>query len=80
MKLLSLKNIAHDSKVALLEELGYGTDGIFVLDSDGNKLLDSYIEKPVKLDNMAILPGSCIIIDDNPLSIAYYIDDYGDPF
>lgn len=29
---------------------------------------------------MLILPGSLVILDDNPLSIAEYIEEHGDRF
>jgi len=65
-------------RIQLLKELGYDSDGTFVLDKKGNKLLDRYTDDPVHLDNMAILPGSTIILDDNPLSITSYLDEFGD--
>ncbi len=80
MELLSLKNISRESKILLLKELGYDTDGTFVLDSKGGKYNDPYIEQPVKIDNMVILPGSTVILDDNEVSIAAYIEDHGDVF
>ena len=49
-----------------------------VYDAEGNKVLDKYIEIPVKLDNMAIFPGSTIILDNNELSISLYLEE--DPF
>ena len=45
-----------------------------------NKIIDKYIEEPVRLDNMIIFPGSTIILDDNPLSIISYLEEYGDVF
>lgn len=80
MELVSLKNMPRETKVLLLKELGYDSDGTFVFTSSGEKVIDRYIEQPVKIDNMAILPGSEIILDDNPLSIASYIEEYGDKF
>ena len=41
-------------------------------------MLDQYANVPVRLDNMMILPGSAIILDDNPLSVASYFEDHGD--
>jgi len=78
MELISLKEISVNSKVALLKELGYNSDGEYVLDLEGNKVLDKYIEIPVKLDNMAIFPGSTIILDNNELSISLYLEEHGD--
>ena len=80
MEIISLKNVSIRSKEALLKELGYRSDGIFVLQSDGKKHLDRYTGDPVKVSNMAILPGSTIVIDDNPISIASYLEEYGDAF
>jgi len=78
MELISLKQISTESKILLLKELGYNSDGEFVLDSKGNKILDKYLEIPVKINNMIILPGSEIIIDDNELSISKYFEEFGD--
>ena len=80
MELVSLKNVSKESKILLLKQLGYDSDGIFVLDPEGNKVTDRYINEVVKISNMVIFPGSTIILDDNPLSIASYIEEYGDVF
>ena len=76
MELISLKEISTNSKIALLRELGFGSDGEYVLDSQGNKVLDRYIEVPVKVENMVILPGSTIILDDNILSLSCYMEEF----
>ncbi len=78
MELISLKQVSQESKVLLLKELGYTSDGEFVLDSKGNKILDRYLEIPVRVENMVILPGSEIILDDNELSISKYLEEFGD--
>jgi len=78
MELLSLKKISKSSKLQLLEALGYKSDGNFVIDDKGEKVNDKYIQQPVTVDNMVILPGSTLILDDNPLSIASYIEEYGE--
>ncbi|MCK5624790.1 hypothetical protein KAI04_03030 [Candidatus Pacearchaeota archaeon] len=80
MELISLKEMSMPSKILLLKELGYGTDGEYVLDLEGNKVIDNYIEIPVRIDNMVILPGSTIILDDNEISIMKYMEDSGDDF
>jgi hypothetical protein len=80
MELVSLKQMPREAKVALLKELGFDSDGTFVLDANGEQVLDKYIEQPVKLDNMLILPGSTVIIDNNPLSIAAYFEEFGEVF
>ncbi|MEK6848112.1 MAG: hypothetical protein AABX65_00580, partial [Nanoarchaeota archaeon] len=78
MELISLKQVSPESKILLLKELGHNSDGEFVLNSHGEKILDKYLEIPVRLDNMVIFPGSEIILDDNELSISKYIEEFGD--
>ena len=80
MELISLKTISNNSKINLLRELGYDSDGEFVLDSKGGKVLDRYLEIPIRLENMVILPGSTVILDDNELSISKYMEEFGDVF
>jgi hypothetical protein len=80
MEQISLKEISINSKIALLRELGYDSDGEYVLNSKGEKVLDKYIDIPVKMDNMVIFPGSTIILDDNELSIMKYMEESGDDF
>ena len=48
MELISLKNISNESKIELLKELGYDSDGEFVLDLEGKQILDRYLEVPSK--------------------------------
>ena len=78
MELISLKQVSENSKILLLKELGYNSDGEFVLDSKGNKFLDRYLEIPIKINNMVILPGSEIILDDNELSLSKYLEEFPD--
>jgi hypothetical protein len=74
-ELIQLKNVDYDSKILLLKELGYSSDGKNIYYKNGKKVVDKYIEQPVQIDNMLILPGSTIILDDNPLSIALYMEE-----
>jgi len=80
MQVISLNKVSSNSKILLLNELGYGTDGEFVLNKDGEKFLDRYLDVPIKVDNMIILPGSEIILDDNELSVSSYLEEFGDAF
>jgi len=77
MKSISLKEVSVSSKIALLRELGFDSDGEYVLDPKKNKILDRYIEIPVKINNMAIFPGSTIILDNNELSLSLYLEEFG---
>ena len=80
MELVSLKNVSLHSKILLLQQLGYESDGEFIYDSEKKKVMDKYVDIPVNINNMVILPGSTIILDDNELSISSYIEEYGDVF
>ena len=80
MELISLKGVSINSKIKLLKELGYGSDGEYVLNSNGDKILDKYLEIPIKIEKMLILPGSTIIIDNNEFSLSKYIEEFGDVF
>ncbi len=75
---ISISMLAIKDKILLLKELGYKSDGIFVLDQNGERVIDKYIDEPVKINNMLILPGSTIILDNNPLSIASYLQEHPD--
>lgn len=77
-EILSIKDMPENCKILLLRELGLDSDGTFVMDKEGNKVLDRYTEEPVRMDNMAIFPGSTIILDNNPLSISSFLEEFGD--
>lgn len=79
MEKVSLKGISTESKIELIEELGLKSDGTYVYD-EGEKVKDPYIEDDILLNNVLIFPGSCVIIDNNPLSIAAYFEEYGEIF
>lgn len=72
-----IKDLPTSEKVFLLKELGYDSDGMFVTEN-GKKVNDRYIDQPIQVDNMLILSGSTIIIDNNPLSIASYLQEFPD--
>ena len=76
LDLVSLKRLPREAKILLLRELGYASDGVFVTNIDGQKVIDRYIEEPVKVENMLIMPGSDVILDSNPISIAGYFEDH----
>jgi hypothetical protein len=77
-ELLSLKEASLTFKMKLVQELGYMSDGTYVLMKNGERCLDRYTKEPVRLDNMAILPGSTIILDNNELSISSFLEEFGD--
>jgi hypothetical protein len=80
MQLISLKKMSQTSKVVILKELGYGEEEGFVINSNGEKVMDRYLNIPINIENMVIFPGSEIILDDNELSISAYLEEFGDVF
>ena len=77
---ISLKQFSIQEKLMILRELDCKTDGKFVLDSNGAIMKDQYIDEPIQIERMIILPGSTVILDDNDFSISSYIEEYGDRF
>jgi len=77
-KLVSIKDMPTEFKIILVRELGYDSDGTFVTDKEGEKFLDKYTGEPVRIDNMAIFPTSTTILDNNPLSLSSFLEEYGD--
>ena len=77
MEFVSLKQVSNNSKIALLRALEYDSDGVYVI-KDGEKVHDRYTDEAVTVSNMLILPGSTIILDENPLSIASYFEEFPD--
>ena len=75
VEVVSLGRLDSDSKIRLLRELGYDSDGTYVL-KGGQRVRDRVTGEEIALDHMAILPGSVLVVSDNPLSIADYLEDY----
>lgn len=75
METFSLSKLSKENKILLLNKLGYDLEGEYVI-KEGARVKDKYIEEDVKISNMLIFPGSTIILDNNPLSIASYLEEY----
>lgn len=76
MKLISIRKAPKEFKVALVEAMGYKVEDGRIILVNGEDYLDPYCDTPVKIDNMIVVPGSTLILDDNPLSIAAYDEDH----
>jgi hypothetical protein len=76
-ELVSIQDMPTQLKINLLKALGYDSDGTYVL-KEGKQHEDKYIHESIELKNMLILPGTTTIIDNNSLSIASYLEEYGD--
>ncbi len=77
MEPVTLSDLNSLEKAQLLEALGYGYDSNSLqVTKDGKLYRDPYSGMTVSIDSMAIMPGSAIVIDNNPISIAGYVADY----
>jgi len=78
MKFESLKGWSKETRILLLRALDFDSDGTYVFDSQGEKVLDRYTKDLIKIDNMAILPTEkgTIIIDWNPLSFISFLEEF----
>jgi hypothetical protein len=77
-EVLYLDELSKNEKILFLKELDFNSDGEYVFDNLGNKLKDKYLDIFIKLENMMILPGSTIILDNNDYSLIRYIDEFGE--
>jgi hypothetical protein len=69
-------NLTNEEKRVLLDALGYDVDEeSYIIDSQGNKVIDKYSDIPVKLERASILPGSTVIVDTNTFSLSEYFED-----
>lgn len=76
-KVTTLDDLDDEEKIQLLELLGEGygcRDG--KVTQNGAVYKDPYSKRPVTLGELAIMPGSTVVIGNNPVSIAGYVADY----
>jgi len=80
IRTLSLREAPKEFKVALLKELGYRVQGSKVLTAKGDPYIDPFSEIPVTVENFVVLPGRSppLVLDDSPLSLSCYLEEYGD--
>lgn len=67
-----------EEKKILLDALGFAVnkDGTIIHNVDKLQVKDPITNEPVKFENANILPGSTIILDNNPASLALYFARY----
>lgn len=78
MKEIIFIDITEDEQKLLLDSLGYdvNTEGV-IIDRNTNKPHKCPItKKKVYLKNASILPGSLVIINTSPLTLAEYLSRY----
>lgn len=73
----TFEGVSDRDKEIILQLMEYRSDGSKVLNQDGTPYKDPFTGGDVKLSNMAVFPGSWIVIDYNPSSLNGYIAKYG---
>ena len=74
---LELIELEVDERTNVLEKLGYTIDEEgFVVDSEQKEVICKYTEEKVHIKTAAILPGSLLVINATPLSMARYFLEY----
>ncbi len=71
------KDFSKEEKILLLRELGYDSDGVFVLNGK-ERHKDKYTGEDIKINNMIIYPGSLTIVNNDEISVANLLEEYGD--
>lgn len=75
---VALYELDDDQRVDLMNQLGYSIDSKgFLIDEQKNFLLCKYSKEPVHIDKAGVLPGSILIINVTPLTMAQYYMEYG---
>jgi len=73
MEEIKLVQLGNDERVTVLKKLGFGLDCEgYVLDKKGKPIICRYSQKKVHINTAAILPGSVIVINANPITMAEY--------
>ncbi len=73
MAIVELVELDTNDREKALEKLGFSIDGEgYVKDGSNNYVVCKYTAQKVHLSTAAILPGSLLIINANPLSMAQY--------
>jgi len=82
LEYVELKGLSKETKVALLNKFGFNVDKEgFVVDANGKRVQDKYTNDAVTVENFDLLPdknGNPILITDNVLSLACYLQETED--
>lgn len=78
MELIEWDMVPDDLREALLAELGYTLEGDQILDDQGIPVRDPYTGEELGISNLAVLPGASppVLLDNNMVSLACYLEDY----
>jgi len=74
MEEIKLVQLNNEKRVEILKKLGYGvnSEGYVIKDSTKKEVICKYSGEKVHINTAAILPGSLLVINANPLTMAEY--------
>jgi hypothetical protein len=78
---LKLIQLGNDDRISVLKKLGYNLDneGYVLQKKSKERLICKYSKEVIHINNAAILPGSLIVINANPVTMAeYFLDNHED--
>ena len=75
-KFAKFLNLDNNQKHVLLKALGFNVDRDGFIRKNQEIVKCKYTDEAVKFEEVAILPGSTIIIKSSPIAISQYIDEY----
>lgn len=77
MEDIQLVQLNNDERLIVLEKLGYVLDseGYVIYKETGKRAICKYSKDIIHINNAAILPGSVIVINANPITMAEYFLD-----
>jgi hypothetical protein len=81
MNEIKLVQLGNDERISVLKKLGHDldNDGYVLEKKSKNRLICKYSKEVIHINNAAILPGSLIIINANPITMAeYFLDNLKD--
>lgn len=78
MEVVRIQDLTRKERILLLKELGYDTDSTGKVIKDGAPWLDPFLEEQPTVENMCIVPGSALVLVDNPVSLDGYFEKYAD--
>ena len=75
---LKLLQVDNDKRIRILEKLGYKIDSEgYLIERNKKRVICRYSDKHIHISHAAILPGSAIVINANPITLSQYFVEYG---
>jgi len=76
IELESIQDLSYAARVGLLQLLDFDADSEGYVIKNGERVIDKYVGVAVSVNHMVIAPNGIVILDENPASIAGYMQEY----